>query len=746
MAGDLQARYQKLAQEYSKLRAQNQVLKKAVLDEKEAAVGVKEQLKGKEQTVRRIEQEMESLTFRNQQLTKRVELLQTELETVETSARKGKAKVAEVTALDLTDQRCVFDEDLKKKIEENERLHKQVFEGEELRLRVESELRSKLSEIEAVAAGHNGMVEAMRLRQQENVERLQQDKARLEARVQALEKEAIEQRLRADEWQQELGSLRTQLISQLAESDCLIQEKIAFNDTCFPEYNSLNVPAHDRNHQHKAREVTERAHDLVKDLVAALLNFHTYTEQRSLIYPVDSSMDVISAVNQRFCHHLHENASHVRPIERSLWQLLESITEDSMTTLETATLLKVFSDSFATYVSYLAKLLPYQLKSLDEECMSPLCTTALRARNRDLQKDLAALTTAFQKVHCYISLLALPNTSPAELHPDNHSVVFTKLAEALHSLHQAVEELSRHYALKVSLEHELPTASQKLRTTDECVISSILALTNVTKKVATFFTSNMDFFSRPETSWAGGRQGRAKCFVPEECTLRYRKHAANYIRSLQKLQQSQQTVIRLEQEKEHWQLECQLIQARLSRELQEHLRNLRSDSRIGVPDGAPMELCLEGGEREGDRDKTQDAARMVGKFPNIETNGTGSEKESREQLIKKYYAKRIAELTLQLQLADSKAVHFHAECRALSKRLALTDKNQQALHKELALSKDCLSQLQDEFTTTRRSYEDQLSTMSDHLCGVNDTLAKQREEIDALKQCSKVSSRKSRNR
>uniref|UniRef100_UPI00358FB181 protein phosphatase 1 regulatory subunit 21 isoform X2 n=1 Tax=Myxine glutinosa TaxID=7769 RepID=UPI00358FB181 len=728
MAGDLQARYQKLAQEYSKLRAQNQVLKKAVLDEKEAAVGVK-------------------------------------------------PKVAEVTALDLTDQRCVFDEDLKKKIEENERLHKQVFEVEELRLRVESELRSKLSDIEAVAAGHNGMVEAMRLRQKENVERLQQDKARLEARVQALEKEALEQCLRADEWQQELSSLRTQLISQLAESDCLIQEKIAFNDTSFPEYNSLNVPAHDRNHQHKAREVTEHAHDLVKDLVAALLNFHTYTEQRSLIYPVDSSMDIISAVNQRFCHHLHENASFVRPIEQRLWQLLESITEDGMTTLETATLLKVLSDSFATYVSYLAKLLPYQLKSLDEECMSPLCTTALRARNRDLQKDMAALTTAFQKVHSYISLLALSNNSPAELHPDNHNVVFTKLAAALYSLHQAVEELSRHYALKVSFEHELPTASQKLRTTDECVISSILALTNVTKKVATFFNDNLDFFSRPETSWAGGRHGRAKCFVPQECTLRYRKHAANYIRSLQKsqpesvpyeealsdrhilfssteshealvqqLHQSQQNVVRLEQEKEHWQLECQLVQARLSRELQEHLRNLRSDGRIGAPDGAPAELCLESGERDGNRDKTQDTARMVGKFPNIERNGTGSEKESREELIKKYYAKRIAELTLQLQLADSKAIHFHAECRALSKRLALTDKNKQSLHKELALSKDCLSQLQDEFTTTRRSYEDQLSTMSDHLCGVNDTLAKQREEIDALKQCSKVSSRKSRNR
>lgn len=40
--------------------------------------------------------------------------------------------------------------------------------------------------------------------------------------------------------------------------------------------------------------------------------------------------------------------------------------------------------------------------------------------------------------------------------------------------------------------------------------------------------------------------------------------------------------------------------------------------------------------------------------------------------------------------------------------------------------------------TTKRSYEDQLSMMSDHLCSMNETLTKQREEIDTLKMTSKV--------
>ena len=35
--------------------------------------------------------------------------------------------------------------------------------------------------------------------------------------------------------------------------------------------------------------------------------------------------------------------------------------------------------------------------------------------------------------------------------------------------------------------------------------------------------------------------------------------------------------------------------------------------------------------------------------------------ETREQLIKDHFTQRINDLTLQLQQADSKAVHFHAE-------------------------------------------------------------------------------------
>lgn len=122
------------------------------------------------------------------------------------------------------------------------------------------------------------------------------------------------------------------------------------------------------------------------------------------------------------------------------------------------------------------------------------------------------------------------------------------------------------------------------------------------------------------------------------------------------------------------------------------------------------------------------------------------DQDSREVLIKNHYMTRIADLTTQLQLADSKSVHFHAECRALAKRLALAEKSNQSLTEDTKSASQSISRLQDELITTKRSYEDQLSMMSDHLCVMNETLSKQREEIDTLKMASKGNSKKNKNR
>ncbi|KAJ8724099.1 hypothetical protein PYW07_008079 [Mythimna separata] len=144
-SGDIQAKYQKLATEYSKLRVHVKVLKKGVLDEQAKSNELRDTLKEKEKSLRKGELEIDSLTFRNQQLTRRVSVLQDELDALQLkltkkSKSKGDDKQPAVTSAAALDS-GLFQEELQKKIIENaqyaSQLSDKVFEVSQLRASLE---------------------------------------------------------------------------------------------------------------------------------------------------------------------------------------------------------------------------------------------------------------------------------------------------------------------------------------------------------------------------------------------------------------------------------------------------------------------------------------------------------------------------------------------------------------------------------------------------------------------------------
>ncbi|KAG8123088.1 putative KLRAQ motif-containing protein [Naja naja] len=725
-ATELQGKYQKLAQEYSKLRAQNQVLKKGVMDEQANSAALKEQMKMKDQSLRKLQQEMDSLTFRNQQLAKRVELLQDELALTECKGKKNKKSGDSVSHLS-QEQKNVFGEDLQKKIEENERLHIQ--------------LRSRLDVLEMETAQHQAVVDGLTRKYMDTIEKLQNDKAKLEIKSQSLEKEAKDCRGRTEECQQQLQHLHRDLSSRLDESLHIISEKVPFNDTRSSQYNALNVPLHNRRRQLKLRDLAGQALAFIQELVTALLNFHTYTEQRIQIFPIDSATDTISPLNQKyaeldeFSQYLHENASYIRPLEEGILHLFENITEDTITVLETTTELKTFSDYLTSYVCFLRKILPYQLKSLEEECESSLCTAALRAMNTNLQNDMKKLTAIFEKLHIYICLLALPSTKADHLLRTNFNSVFTCIASALNGLQEVMKDINKHFSQKATLECKLPIATQKLITTNDYS-----------------FTLSLSY---------GPKGGMA--FVnplSAECMLQYKKKAAAYMKLLKKVQQSLEKIAKLEQEKEHWMLEAQLAKIKLEKEnkkVSEKAKTSVGNQLIEATTENSFVLNAMEQEKEDGAEKALgepvQSTSLIGMLTVTTGNEEIPEADTREDLIKNHYMARIIELTSQLQFADSKSVHFHAECRALVKRLTLAENAKESSLEKMKLTRLNISKLQasflklrDELTTTKRSYEDQLSMMSDHLCSMNETLTKQREEIDTLKLANKGNSKKNKSR
>ncbi|KAM3958105.1 uncharacterized protein ACR2FA_007899 [Aphomia sociella] len=144
--GDIQAKYQKLATEYSKLRVHVKVLKKGVLDEQAKSNELRDTLKEKEKLLRRSELEIDSLTFRNQQLTRRVSVLQDELDAhqlklTKKSKSKGDEKQQSMSSNSGPLDAGLLQEELQKKIIENaqyaSQLSDKTFEISQLKASLE---------------------------------------------------------------------------------------------------------------------------------------------------------------------------------------------------------------------------------------------------------------------------------------------------------------------------------------------------------------------------------------------------------------------------------------------------------------------------------------------------------------------------------------------------------------------------------------------------------------------------------
>jgi len=171
---DLITKYQKLATEYAKIRAQMTVLKKGLVDEQEKSTSLADQVHERDTQIRKQGSEMEAVLFRNQQLAKRINLLQEEADAV--ASKKGrsrwkrdrsgsKERHGQNNSLGVDTAEQVINEELVAKITEN------------------AELKVKLNDIETQ---HAANTQALKLR----IEDLEREKVELSSGVKVRETEA----------------------------------------------------------------------------------------------------------------------------------------------------------------------------------------------------------------------------------------------------------------------------------------------------------------------------------------------------------------------------------------------------------------------------------------------------------------------------------------------------------------------------------------------------------------------------
>lgn len=740
VSGDIQMKYQKVAAEYSKIRAQANVLKKAVLDEQTRNAELQNFLREKEQSLRKADQEMDSLTFRNQQLTKRVTVLQDELDVFQSRHKKGRSKAGD-SHQGSDSGNHVIDEEFHKTIYENARLMSLMHDKDAAHAEEVSELKQRLESLEHELRQRHTVNNDAEIKYKSVIDKLEIEKQRL---CESLEKQSRDFEVLSHDLQQS-----QQQLSKIKENS---------------ELNDLNVPIHDKKHQLHVKQMISQIGPCIRDLTAALSDFHKYSEQR--LNPTSSQE--LSPVNHRFSSHLREHARYLHSLELGYKEFQEGVENGGSLYLESLPSLQKLSSQLTIYANYLCKLRQYHLLSIEDENSQSTCTGGLEECNKKVSQLITTFTNNFLKLSTYVHLLAAQSRRPSQHPPSSQKRFLAEITDILKDLCITIKDLAEAYSTKNTLEHELPTFSESLLTADECIVKSLSAMAAASLKLSGILAD-----SRPELwksvipSLPNNTQNKSISIVasfrkkgapyasleqeepiPYEEALRIREEVQNksvICESLrEQLNQSRERGTKLEKEKEHWRLEYQLLQLshkKKVKDLEEQVQSLSGTSTplssdgLGDGDSCPQMNALGSGY----------VTNLLGRLELPITLTT--EMESREQEVKNYFTERINELLTACQEAESKCDAVSAECQVLQKRLQLSLQSKQQVETAFQEAQDALTRLQDELHTTSQNYEAQLSIMSEHLANMNDKLTVQCDEIDQLKyQLSNKSSRKGKQK
>lgn len=258
-------------------------------------------------------------------------------------------------------------------------------------------------------------------------------------------------------------------------------------------------------------------------------------------------------------------------------------------------------------------------------------------------------------------------------------------------LSQQSSEISSVYHAKAKDEAQLPTVSEALKNTNSCIVSALSSLAQGTSLLSHHLSDNLPKIGRILTtsdSFKDQDDDEEEDIIdvndhqePDDPLEEVEQPSGDDVIANLKLilEGVNDKLKKAEQSKEHWKLECQLLQMKLDK-----LTSSNNDHDDVIPD---------------------------------------------EDKIKA----RIDELVSEKLLADSKAAQFYLECLSLQKRVQFWEKAKKKAMNELKEAQNNIEEMREEAKLTSVNYEDQLSMMSEHLANMNDKLTSQTDEIQRLK-------------
>ncbi|KAG0729651.1 Protein phosphatase 1 regulatory subunit 21 [Chionoecetes opilio] len=734
---DLHAKYQKLATEYSKLRAQNQVLKKAVVEEQEKSSHLNDLMKSRDQLLRKAEQENDSLTFRNQQLTKRLTLLQEDLDEIQVKNKRGRGKAESVVDGSVA-TREVFAEELHSKIQENARLQSELADNQTTHRKRLSDFETQLDALKRESQKYKDMLQLRERSTNDMVDQLESERVhqevlaqQREAELRALKEQVtkLQEKLSSDVSNAPASCQQDQGDTQDARTNA--QQKVVKS----PESGSLNIPVQngkEKSATYTARSLVDTYDGLIQEMSKLFAKFLCSYSTRVKHH------DLQSEVQQKLIEHLRSASIPWHSLAASYHQLTETASAEGFVALETLTGLSLVSQQVNACVASLRKVLPLVVHWVCEDNQGQASGDRTGA---SWSAAFSRLVSSWGSLTPYVATLANQSTPTFSLPPSAQGRIIAMLSDRLSNFHAALKEAASAYQKKAESEKELPSISRDARIASEEMVNSLSSLTTVTGKMSSIFkeqvvpswnrggstpsTPSSPYPSMPHsltksrTSLCGVQDDGASALYdgtpisPSDSTTLGDTEAS----LMKQVALATSKLTQLEAEREHWRLEHQLLLCKHQKEAK-RVRELESQLK-----GEAVSTTEDGEHKDYSASVT--ATSLVG-----EVQGCEKAVDEREKDIRSHFTNRCSHLYMQLTSATGQASLYQNECESLMKRLAVSDETKIASEQEMDKQREKNNQLKEVLQTTSRNYEEQISTMSEHLADLNEKLTTQSDMIE----------------
>jgi len=389
----------------------------------------------------------------------------------------------------------------------------------------------------------------------------------------------------------------------------------------------------------------------------------------------------------------------------------------------------MFSLQYNDVTEYLVKVFTLLKLSLSEESMLMSCSLHMEESNTAICDTIQPVILALQNASFTLGYVAQINdSSSASRHIPSLIVHLKELSSAVRGLLSAVHP-------KLILCHKLPSVTQRLKTTDECCVASLQSFVNTLTKISRHLEDSLPLLTKP-SRFSAEQDSSYTASLTEQCQGYLDNVNTELIVSntptvespepvvlspspdrTAELNKAKEKITKLEQSKEHWMLEAQLLNIKLEK-AQKQLREAEQNklSNCSSPD-VPVDTLL---------DLTSSDSSLKTQLPWDDTG-------LREEAIRLHFTNRVNGLVDTVQKTEGECLLFKKECLSLKKRLHVSEKHQNQAAIDIGNNDMQKKRLEEELSLTKDKYESQIALMSEHLCAMNDKLVNLDEENQKLK-------------